>query len=134
MTYRELLEHLARQIGHHQIPLNPAATELRGLVDSGAVHYELITQVATALYTGNRCRRLMDAVRCDASFEALEPIRMAVLRSPKTDVDAWRLMDNLCSEIAVAFQSTPTKLSPASGTVGAPTRKLYAFRRRLRLP
>lgn len=134
MTFRELLEHLARRIGHHQIPLNPAATELRGLIDSGAVHYELVTQVATALYTGNRCRRLTDAVQCDASFEALEPIRLAVLRSPKTDVDAWRLMDSLCSEIALAFQPAAGRNSPAAVPAGTPDRNLYTFRRRLRLP
>ena len=62
MSFRELIEQLARRIGSHQIPLNPAATELRGLIDSGAVHYELITQIATAIYTGNRCRHLKDAV------------------------------------------------------------------------
>ncbi|MCK7494753.1 MAG: hypothetical protein MZW92_29225 [Comamonadaceae bacterium] len=77
MTFRELLEELSRHIGQRQIPLNPAAAELRGLIDSGAVHYEVITQIATAIYTGNRFRRrLADPVTRDATFAALGPIRI----------------------------------------------------------
>jgi hypothetical protein len=132
MTFRELLERLAHRIGHHQVPLNPVATELRGLVDSGAVHYELITQIVTAIYTGNRCRRLADPVTRDATFEALEPIRLAVLRSPKTDVDAYALMDKIGAEVARAFGVTrhvapePDTEPPAAGG------QLLTFRRRLR--
>lgn len=128
MTYRELLEFLSRRIGGHQIPLNAEATELRGLVESGAVHYELMTQVATAVYTANRCRRLGDPVTLDATFEALEPIRLAVLRSPGTDVDAHSLIEAICAEVAQAFGvlALDDDSSPSSG--GAVVR----FRRRLR--
>jgi len=128
MTYRELLEFLSRRIGDHQIPLNASATELRGLVESGAVHYELMTQVATAIYTANRCRRLGDPVTLDSTFEALEPIRLAVLRSPGTDVDAHSLIETICAEVAQAFGVTALDddLSPSSG--GA----IVRFRRRLR--
>lgn len=128
MTYRELLEFLSRRIGDHQIPLNAEATELRGLVESGAVHYELMTQVATAIYTANRCRRLGDPVTLDATFEALEPIRLAVLRSPGTDVDAHSLIETICAEVAQAFgvRALDDDSSPSSG--GA----IFRFRRRLR--
>ncbi len=129
MSFRELIEVLARRIGHHQIPLNPAATELRGLIDSGAVHYELITQIVTALYTGNRCRRLSDPVTQDATFEALEPIRLAVLRAPGTDVDVHGLMETICAEVAHAFGVTTPGEAPAAPPSGA---EVVRFRRRLR--
>ena len=131
MIFRELLEALSKQIGQHQIPLNPKVTELRGLVDSGAVHYELVTQIVTAIYTGNRCRRLTDAVTPDATFEALEPIRLAVLRSSKTDVDAYALMENVCAEVANIFNTTQP-LTPSAATPATTGGRLYAFRRRLR--
>ncbi len=129
MNFRELIETLSRRIGQHQIPLKPGVTELRGLIDSGAVHYELITQIATAIYTGNRCRRLTDPVQPDATFEALEPIRLAVLRSPRTDVDAHRLMETLCSEVALAFGIKTAVEDPATPSTGA---EIIRFRRRLR--
>lgn len=129
MTFRELIELLSKRIGHHQVPLNPAATELRGLIDSGAVHYELINQIVTALYTGNRCRRLKDAVTQDASFEALEPIRLAVLRSSSTDVDVHHLMETICLEVAHAFGAATTMDAPASSSPGG---EIVRFRRRLR--
>lgn len=131
MTFRDLIEQMAMHIGQHQVPVNASATELRGFIDSGAVHYELVTQVVTAIYTGNRCQRLADAVTRDATFESIEPIRMAVLRSPKTDVDAHALMDSMCVEVARIFKTTEPFAPPAaaSGTTGG---RLYAFRRRLK--
>ena len=129
MTFRELLEELSRRIGQHQIPLNPAATELRGLIDSGAVHYELITQIATAIYTGNRCRRLADPVTRDATFAALGPIRLAVLRSPRTDVDAYALMDKVGNEIGQLFAAAPSAAAPQPARAGA---RLVPFPRRFK--
>lgn len=129
MTFRELLEELSRRIGQHQIPLNPAATELRGLIDSGAVHYELITQITTAIYTGNRCRRLADPVTRDATFAALGPIRLAVLRSPRTDVDAYALMDRVGNEIGLLFAGTHSPDAPQAAGAGA---RLFPFRPRLK--
>lgn len=131
MTFRELIEQLAIHIGQHQMPVNTSATELRGFIDSGAVHYELVTQVVTAIYTGNRCQRLADTVTRDATFESIEPIRMAVLRSPKTDVDAYAFMESLCVEVAQLFDINQPPVLPTavSGKAGG---RLYAFRRRLR--
>lgn len=131
MTFRELIEQLAKRIGQHQLPVNAAATELRGLIDSGAVHYGLVSQVVIAIYTGNRCRRLTDPVTRDAAFESIEPIRLAVLRSPSTDVDAYALMENLCAEVARIFKTTQPLDLPAE-TAGPTGGRLYAFRRRLR--
>jgi hypothetical protein len=131
MIFRELIEQLAKRIGQHQLPINTSATELRGFIDSGAVHYELVTQVVTAIYTGNRCQRLADPVTRDATFESIEPIRLAVLRSPKTDVDTHALIESLFAEVARLFKSNQPDTSPTSGSQAAGGR-LYAFRRRLR--
>jgi hypothetical protein len=131
MTFRELIEQLAKRIGQHQLPINSSAAELRGFIDSGAVHYELVTQVVTAIYTGNHCRRLADPVLRDATFESIEPIRLAVLRSPKTDVDAYSLMENVCAEVARIFNAT-LPLASRTGTSDSAGGRLYAFRRRLR--
>jgi hypothetical protein len=131
MTFRELIEQLAKRIGQHQLPVNASASELRGFIDSGAVHYELVTQVVTAIYTGNRCRRLADPVARDATFESIEPIRLAALRSPKTDIDAIQLMETLCHEVAVAFQQSQpaVRAGMARGTAGA---QLLTLRPRLK--
>ena len=132
MTFRELIEQLARRIGQHQLPVNAAATELRGFIDSGAVHYGLVSQVVIAIYTGNRCRRLTDPVTRDATFESIEPVRFTVLQSPKTDVDAHDLMERLCAEVAHTFSTTQPSVSSPVGpeTNGG---QLVTFRRRLRI-
>ncbi|MEK7759064.1 MAG: hypothetical protein AAB304_05625 [Pseudomonadota bacterium] len=132
MTFRELIEQLAKRIGQHQLPINTSATELRGFIETGAVHYGLVSQVVIAIYSGNRCRRLTDPVTRDASFESIEPIRLTVLRSPKTDVDAYVLMESMCAEVAHVFNTSQPLVSPANTSKTAHG-QLYAFRRRLRL-
>ena len=132
MTFRELIEQLAKRIGQHQLPVNTSASELRGFIDSGAVHYELVTQIVNAIYAGNRCQRLTDPVTRDATFESIEPIRLALLRSPKTDVDVFALLDNLCAEVARIFKTThPLAQSVTVQETGGG--RLVAFRRRLRI-
>jgi hypothetical protein len=131
MNFRRLIETLSRRIGHHQLPVNPSASELRGFIDSGAIHYELVTQIVTAIYTGNRCRRLADPVTRDATFEALEPIRLAVLRSHKTDVDVYQLMDAVCAEVAHVFEKIQRR-SVHDASPGPAAARLLAFRPRLK--
>jgi hypothetical protein len=103
MTYIELIRQLAKRLGQHQIPLNAEAKELRRLLDSSALHYELMTKILRAVYDRNHCRALNDPVDSDATYEALGPLRLEVLRSPKTDVDLYRLMEDLCVAIALVF-------------------------------
>ena len=132
MTFRDLIEQMAKRIGQHQLPVNAAATELRGFIDSSAVHYGLVSQVVIAIYTGNRCRRLTDPVTRDATFESIEPVRFTVLQSPKTDVDAHGLMESMCAEVAHVFNTTQPPVSPVRASTSAGG-KLFTFRRRLRL-
>jgi hypothetical protein len=104
MNFMQLIEQLARHLGTHQIPLNPAATQRQGLIESSALHYELITRIVAAIYSRNHCQRLTDAVDRDTTFEALAPIRQAVLRAANTDVEAARLLEDLCVSIAMLFE------------------------------
>jgi hypothetical protein len=106
MNFLQLIEQLARRVGPHQIPLHAAAQRLQGLVDSSALHYKLMTQIVQAIYAGNGCRKLTDTVQRDATFEALAPIRLAVLRAPDTDVDAARLLEDIGVALAQIFGPT----------------------------
>lgn len=132
MTFRELIEQLAKRIGQHQLPINASATELRGLIDSSAVHYGLVSQVVIAIHTGNRCRRLTDPVTRDKTFESIEPVRLTLLRSPNTDVDAHALIENLCTEVAQIFKADQPSVPVTVGNAVASAGQLYSFRRRLR--
>lgn len=105
MTFIQLIEQLARQLGAHQIPFNPAATRRQGLIESSALHYALITRIVDAIYKGNRCGRLTDPVERDATFDAMAPIRQEVLRAHDTDVDAARFLEDLCACIATVFET-----------------------------
>ena len=136
MKFIQLIEQLARQVGTHQIPLNPAATQRQGLIESSALHYDLITAIVGAIYTRNRCARLTDAVERDATFEALAPIRQTVLRAANTDVEAARLLEDLCVGIAMAFEqhdpdSAVTPPAPRDPRNTSPVR-LNPQRRRLK--
>ncbi len=134
MKFIQLIEQLARHVGTHQIPLNPAAKQRRGLIESSALHYELITRIVAAIYTRNRCRRLTDPVERDATFEALAPIRQAVLRAANTDVDAARLLEDLCVSIAMVFEQLDPACSVAPRAPrdpqGTPPVRLHPLRRR----
>ena len=104
MTYLQLLQHLEQQLGHHQVPLNPAARSLPELLAGGAVHQDLIKNVSVRLFKQNRCQKLSDAVNAAASLEALVPIRLEVLRSQQTDVDLFHFIEALCAAVDGYFR------------------------------
>lgn len=103
MKFIQLVEQLARRVGTHQLPFNTAATQLHGLIESSAVHYELVTRILAAIYARNHCRGLHDQVSLDATFDALAPIRLALLHSPRTDVDTIRLLEDVCVSLTLIF-------------------------------
>lgn len=103
MTFFELVEYLARRLGHHQVPVNPGARALKDLIESSAVHYSILKQVLTAVYVRNQCRRLGDPVRLNEAFDALAPVRTEILESRRTDVDQYHFMENLCMAIGEAL-------------------------------
>jgi hypothetical protein len=133
MNFRELLAHLEERLGNHQLPLNPRATSLRDLFDGIGLHHPLMQKVVRAIYEQNRCRRLDDPVDRMITLNTLGPIRLEMLRAHSTDIDLYRLLEDLCVAVTDAFAvdkplpaTTPTK-------PGAQVIPLETFRRRRRL-
>ena len=108
MTFIELMQGLERQLGYHQLPLNPAATDLRNIFESGPLHHDLLTRVVREIFRSNRCQRLKDTVTRDGTFNALAPIRQSLLGAASTDVDAYHVMDDLCRAVAHVFTDADT--------------------------
>lgn len=113
MNFRELLTQLQDRIGYHQLPVNPAATGPKDLFECCALHHELMTELVQAIYKQNGCRKLTDPVNRRDTFTALAPIRLNVLRSSKTDIDVFQLMESLCTAIDQAFDHDHGELGGA---------------------
>jgi hypothetical protein len=99
MNFKELLAQLEERLGYHQFPVNPAATHIKDVFESSPLHHDIMTRLARAIYVSNACRRLTDPVSQEKTFLALAPIRQEVLRAARTDVDLYRVLD----EIGAAF-------------------------------
>jgi hypothetical protein len=103
MNFKELVLHLESCIGYHQIPVNPTATGTKDLFESCALHHELMTDLMRAIYQENGCCKLTDPVSRRRTHDAIVPIRLEVLRSAKTDIDKFDLIENFCTAIEQAF-------------------------------
>jgi hypothetical protein len=95
MNFKELLEQLEEHLGFHQFPVNPAATNIKDVFEGTPLHHDLMTRLVRAVYVSNACRRLTDPVNLDKTFQALTPIRQEILRAARTDVDLYRVLDEL---------------------------------------
>lgn len=133
MNFRELLEHLEKRLGNHQLPLNPRATGLRDLFDGIGLHHPLMQKVMRAIYEQNGCRQLTDPVNRPSTLKALGPIRLEMLRAHSTDVDLYRLLNELCEATAEAFaEGGPATRRAAPKRATAEIIPLDSFRRRFR--
>lgn len=133
MNFLGLLAHLEEHLGSHQLPLNPRASGLRDLFDGIGLHHPLMQKVVRAIYEQNGCRRLTDPVDRHATLNALGPIRLEMLRAHSTDVDLYRLLEELCVAAAAAFTlEKPASVQPPAKP-GAQIIKLEPFLRRRRL-
>jgi hypothetical protein len=103
MNFKELVEHLESCIGYHQIPINPTATGTKDLFESCPLHHELMTDLMRAIYEENGCCKLTDPVSRKHTHDAVAPIRLQVLRSAKTDIDKFDLIESFCTAIEQAF-------------------------------
>lgn len=103
MNFKELVLHLENHIGSHQIPVNPAATGTQDLFEGCPLHHELMTELMRAIFEENGCRTLTDTVGRKQTYQAVAPIRLQVLRSAKTDVDKFHLIESFCGAIEQAF-------------------------------
>ena len=133
MTFLQLVTRLAQHVGTHQIPVNPQADRRRGLIDSSALHYVLMSRIVAAIHAANHCRALGDPVQRDATFEALGPIRMELLQTSGTDMETARLLEELSVALAEVFEDEPPDTPPAGGrrkTGNPPLVRLDPRRRR----
>jgi hypothetical protein len=104
MTYIELLQALEQRLGYQHLPLNPHASNMKNLFDSTPVHHELMQRLVQALFRNNECRLLTDAVACNVCFEAVGMVRQETLKTATTDVDAYRLLDDLSEALIEIFK------------------------------
>lgn len=130
MNFLQLVQLLEHRLGHHQVPINPGARELHDLFDNSPLHHELMPRIARAIYKANGCRSLRDPVAAAATFDAIAPIRLQVLRAKDTDVDVYRVIEEVCTAVGAAFDSRNEK--PAS-SASAPERAVVPFARTRRV-
>lgn len=95
MNFKELLAQLEKRLGYHQFPVNPAATHIKNVFEGSPLHHDIMTRLARAIYVSNACRRLTDPVSLEKTLLALAPIRQEALRAARTDVDLYRVLDEL---------------------------------------
>lgn len=114
MNFKELLAQLEERLGYHQFPVNPAATHIKDVFEGSPLHHDMMTRLARAIYVSNGCRRLTDPVSFDKTLQALGPIRQEALRAARTDVDVYRVLDELGHAMNAIFADS------------APMRKIVA--------
>jgi hypothetical protein len=127
MTFQELLLEFERRLGYHHVPLNPAARGIKDVFESSPVHHDLMIRLARAVFAANGCQRLTDPVARDKTFAAFAPIRVEVLRSDKCDVDAHRLIDELCTALEQIFRSDRPRLRADRSAGAAAAGNVVAF-------
>ncbi len=134
LTFEQFVRHLEQRLGHHQLPLNPAATGIQDLFESCAVHHELMMRLVREIYKKNKCEKLKDTVTRSSTFDAVAPIRLEILRAPHTDIDVFNLMGDLCAAIDAAFGVDPLhpRSMPSADIAQGAARvvQLSRFRRR----
>ena len=119
MNFKELLAQLEEHLGYHQFPVNPAATNIKNVFEGSPLHHDLMTGLARAIYVANACRRLTDPVTLDKTLQAFAPIRQETLRAARTDVDLYRLLDELGVALNEIFAEHKTIVKPST----PPTRR-----------
>lgn len=130
MNFLQLVQFLEHHLGHHQIPIKADARDLQDLFETAPLHHELLPRIAQAIYKANRCRTLQDAVCGESTFAAIAPIRLEVLRAANTDIDLYRLIEELCTAVAAAFSSSepPAQPKPARDRAVVPFPRLRRVR------
>ncbi len=137
MNFKELLAQLEEHLGYHQFPVNPAATNIKDIFESAPLHHDLITRLIRAVYVSNSCHRLTDIVRKEKTLQALTVVRQEILRSAKTDVDVYRLVDDLGTALNGIFTEDKNYEKPLTMDLKKPHTaeiiQLSAYRRQKRL-
>jgi hypothetical protein len=110
MNFKELLAQLEERLGYHQFPVNPAATNIKNVFEGSPLHHDMMTGLARAIYVANACRRLTDPVNLDKTLQAFAPIRQEALRAARTDVDLYRVLDDLGAALNEIFAEAPAAI------------------------
>ena len=108
MNFIELLAQLEERLGYHQFPVNPAATHIKNIFEGSPLHHDLMTAFARSIYVTNACRRVTDPVSLSNTLQALAPIRQETLRAARTDVDLYRLLNDLGTALNEIFAESKT--------------------------
>lgn len=108
------MQYLETRVGHHQLPLDPQAHDLRGLLASCALHHEVTRELTQAIYKQNRCNTLRDRVDPARTLEAIVPIRLKILQSDTTDLDLFHFIEAWCAAVTAFFdEHAPQPVQPA---------------------
>ncbi len=129
MTYLELLQALEHQLGYQHLPLNPRARTLKDLFECSPVHHELMRQLTQNLYRVNACRTFSDDVTRAACFDAIGAVRLQAFATQNMDVEAVRLLDNLCRALNEILAETASLTSTEPVKSSAEVIQLEPFRR-----
>lgn len=120
MTFIELMQRLEQMLGYHQWPVDSGARELREVFDNSPVNGELTIKIMRALYKGNHCQKLTDPVTLEQCDQTLIPIRLKLVRSQTTDIDAYQFMEQMCHAVHKAWMkradSGSIKVEPETET------------------
>jgi hypothetical protein len=132
VNYYQLLQRLEEHLGYHQLPFNPAATNLRDLFEGTPLHHDWMSQFVRAVYAENRCQRLTDPVSLAETFNALAVLRQQALKASTTDVDLRALVEEVGEAINTAFADAAAGTLPPSAPAGNGA-EIIPFRGRRRL-
>jgi hypothetical protein len=130
MTFLELLKHLEAHLGYHQMPLNATPKSVKDVFEGSPLHHDLMKRLVQSIYASNRCRHLRDPVERGNTFEAVAPLRLEVLKSERTDVDLYRLIDELCVALDHIFGPLAPLPDEPKAVSAAQVIELARFRRR----
>ena len=130
MNFLQLVQLLEHRLGHHQVPVDASARELHELFDSAPLHQELMQRIVQAIYKANGCRSTRDPVSAAATFDAIAPVRLEFLRAKNTDVDVYRVIEEVCAGVGDAFAAGA---ATRANEKGARERAVVPFQRARRL-
>ncbi len=103
MTFRQFINYLEEHIGNHQIPTRHNAHEIREFLRPDGVHHNLVKKVVRRIYKTNNCGHLDAVVRRPATLGPLAEIRLEIMHSPRTDIDQYRFIEELCASATKFF-------------------------------
>ena len=115
MTFLELLTQLAQRLGQHQLPINPAATNVARVIDASALHHALATELVGAVFQASQCRQLNGAIDPEPTLAALGAARAKALVSAKLDIDGVQFLEAFCETACELLKDNGPRDQPPRG-------------------